>query len=38
MVLIEHQLKRIQLNPVDLERLVQDSLERVEVGVLVKDR
>jgi hypothetical protein len=38
MVLIGHQLKRIQLNLVDLERLVQDSLERVEVGILVKER
>jgi hypothetical protein len=38
MVLIGHQLKRIQLNLMDLERLVQNSLERVEVGILVKDR
>jgi hypothetical protein len=38
MVLIGHQLKRIQLNLMNFEGLVQDSHERVEVGILVNER
>lgn len=38
MVMIGHQLKRIQLILLNLEDFVQDSLERLEVSILVKDR
>jgi hypothetical protein len=36
--MIGHELKRIQFNPMDIDRFVQYPHERFKVGVLAKDR
>jgi hypothetical protein len=36
--MIGHELKRIQFNPMNIDRFLQYPLERFKVGVLVKDR